>query len=164
MANFKFRMRTKIKHKIKMNKRILDFNKEILIGEVGALIGASFLGFIGSLISRAPNFVSISTLIGSIFGGSTSMLITKVHDEKKYKTFSKKKLVRDISLYTPAAFLIAGLVAYPVLLFVTNLLFVKDNVAPLSSFIGELAGFGAFLIVINIYRYSLSRLLKRELA
>jgi uncharacterized membrane protein YeaQ/YmgE (transglycosylase-associated protein family) len=164
MKNFKFRLRTKIRHKIKTNRRVIDFNKEILIGEVGALVGAPLFGFLGSiLISKSPTFIPIATLVGSILGGTTSMLIARIHDEKKYKTFSAKKLVRDITLYTPAAFLIAGLVSYPVLIFVTHSVFLKQHIAYLSSFIGELSSFIVFLIIINIYRYALSRLLNKEL-
>jgi hypothetical protein len=92
------------------------------------------------------------------------MLIARIHYEKKYKRFSTKKLVRDITLYSPAAFLIAGLVSYPVLLLVTKSLFVIEHISYLSSFIGELAGFLVFLIIINIYRYALSHILNKELA
>src|SRR5208283_6063321 len=120
MKNLKFRLKTRIRHKISLNKRVFDFNKEVLIGEVGAIIGAPIFGLLGSFMSRSPNFISVDTLVGSFFGGCISMLITRVYDEKKYKRFSTKKLVRDISLYTPAAFLIALLVSYPVLLLVTH--------------------------------------------
>jgi uncharacterized membrane protein YeaQ/YmgE (transglycosylase-associated protein family) len=164
MKNLKFRLRTRIRHKLKLNKRVLDFNKEVLIGEVGAIVGATLFGFLGSLISRSPNFIPIATLVGSIFGGTISMLMARIRDEKKYKTFSTKKLVRDITLYTPAAFLIAGLVSYPVLILVTHSLFVKEHISYLSSFIGELSSFLVFLIIINIYRYALSHLLNKELA
>ena len=92
------------------------------------------------------------------------MLTARIRDEKKYKTFSTKKLWKDITLYTPAAFLIAGLISYPVLIFVTHSLFVKEHISYLSSFIGELSSFLVFLVIINIYRYALSHLLNKELA
>jgi uncharacterized membrane protein YeaQ/YmgE (transglycosylase-associated protein family) len=163
MKNLKFRLKTRIKHKIKVNKIVIDFNKEVLIGEIGALVCAPLFGLIGSLIMGSPNFVSLATLIGSIFGGCVSMLIARIHDEKKYKRFSTRKLMRDISFYTPAAFLIAGLISYPILLIVTHTLFMIGHISYLSSFIGELSGFVVFLILINVYRYALSRLLNKEL-
>jgi membrane protein YqaA with SNARE-associated domain len=163
MKNFKFRLKTKIRHRIRLNKRVIDFNKEILIGEIGALVCASIFGFIGSLISKSPNFISIATVIGSAFGGCVSWLITRIYDEKKYKTFSVKKLTKDISFYTPIAFLIAVLVSYPIIILVTHSLFIKEHISYLSSFLGELSGFGVFLILINTYRYILSRFLNRLL-
>lgn len=156
MKNFKFRLRTKIRHKLKLNKRILDFNKEILIGEFGALIGAPLFGFLGSLISRSPNFISIATVIGSIFGACISWLAARIYDEKKNKRLSVKKFTKDISLYTPVAFLISVLASYPTVVFVTHSLFIKEHISFLSSFIGELSGFVVFLVLINSYRYILS--------
>ncbi len=157
MKNFKFRLRTKIKHRVKLNKRAFDFNKEILIGEIGALLGAPIFGFIGSLISRSPNFISIATVLGSMFGGCISWLITRIYDEKKEKRFSVKKFSKDITFYTPVAFLISLSISWPVVALVTHSLFVKEHISYLSSFIGELSGFAVFLILINIYRYILSR-------
>ena len=45
MKNLKFRLKTKIRHRIKLNKRVLDFNKEVLIGEIGAIVGATSFWF-----------------------------------------------------------------------------------------------------------------------
>ena len=103
MKNLKFRLKTKIRHRIKLNKRVLDFNKEVLIGEIGAIVGATLFGFLGSLISRSSYFIPIATLVGSIFGGSISMLTARIRDEKKYKTFSTKKLWKDISTIFPSS-------------------------------------------------------------
>jgi hypothetical protein len=163
MKNFKFRLRTKIRHKIKLNKRVIDFNKEIIIGEIGALLGASLFGFLGSLISRSPNFIPIATVIGSIFGGCISWLAARIYYEKKNKRFSAKKFAKDVSFYTPVAFLISVLIAYPTVILVTHSLFIKDNIPSLSSFIGELSGFIVFLTLINLYRYILSRYLNKRL-
>lgn len=155
MKNFKFRLRTRIKHRLKLNKRALDFNKEVIIGEIGALLGASLFGFIGSLIFTG-SFVPTATVIGSIFGGCVSWLTARIYDEKKYRRFSVKKFTKDVSFYTPVAFLISILVAYPTVLFVTKFLLSKEHISYLSSFIGELSGFIVFLILINTYRYILS--------
>ncbi len=163
MKNFKFRLKTKIKKRIQLNKRVIDFNKEILIGEIGALLGASLFGFLGSLISRSPNFIPIATVIGSIFGGCISWVAARFHYEKKNNRFSARKFTRDISFYTPVAFLISVLVAYPTVIVVTHSIFLENSIPYLSSFIGELSGFIVFLILINAYRYILSRYLNKRL-
>ena len=163
MKNFKFRWRTKLRDKIKLNQRVVDFNKEILIGEAGALLGAPIFGFLSSLISRSPNFVSFSTLLGSIIGASSSWLIARVQDEKKRGKLSRKKIAKDLSLYTPIAFLIALLAAYPTVVLVTHSLFIRERISYLSSFVGELCGFVVFLILINAYRYLLSHKMNKIL-
>ena len=161
--NLKYRLKTRIKNNIKLNQKVFDFNKEILIGEIGALIGAPMFGFLGSLLSRNANFVSFATLFGSIMGAGISWLATRLYDQKKYNDFSTKKFVKEVSLYTPVAFLISLLVGYPIVVLVTHSLFVKEHVSYLSSFIGELSGFVVFLILINTYRYILSNKLNKEL-
>ena len=163
MSNLKFRLRTRVKHRFKENRKLIDFNKEILIGEIGALVGAPLLGFIGSLISRNPNFVSLATLIGSMLGGCISWLSARIYDEKRYEKFSVGKFAKDVSFYTPVAFLISLLVSYPIVVLVTHSLFIKEHVSYLSSFLGELSGFAVFLILINAYRFILSRSLKKIL-
>lgn len=153
----KFTIRNKIKHKVKLNRRIIDFNKEILIGEIGALIGSPLFGFIGSQIGKDPVFISFFTLFGSVLGGSISWLITRIYDEKKYGDIKIKRISKDISVFTPVAFLISILVSYPTIFFVTHYWLLKRHVSYLSSFIGEVSGFCIFLILINIYRVIMNR-------
>lgn len=163
MENLKFRLRTRIKHKIKLNRRVIDFNKEIIIGEAGAIIGAVLVGFLGSLILRNGRFVSFATLFGSILGSSIFWLCARFYDEKRHSKFSVGKFARDITLFTPVAFLIAVSFSYPIILIVTNLIFQKYHIAFLSSFIGEASGFAVFLILINTYRIILEHYFNKKL-
>lgn len=145
------------------NSRFIDFNKEILFGELGALLGAPVFGVLGSLMSHSPDFISLFTLFGSILGGSILWLTTKFHDEQKENRFSVKKFAYRISLFTPVAFTISILVTYPIIFFVTHALSSHHHVTFLSSLLGEAAGFSVFLILINTYRYVLIKSFKREL-
>ena len=138
-----------------LSRRAVDFNKEILIGEIGALVGAPLFGIIGSLIRSRPDIISTFTVAGSIIGGFVSWFITRLYDEKKEKDFSAKKLAKKLSLYTPAAFLVSILVGYPVVFLVTHALSVREHITAFSSLMGELSGFVIFLILINLYRYLL---------
>ncbi len=138
-----------------MESRAVDFNKEILIGELGALLGASFFGLESFLIGKSPNFISIFTIIGSIIGGSYSWLITRIYDERKRNEFSIKKLKRDLSLYTPIALLVALLITYPIVFFVTRSISSKIHLSFLGPFAGELSGFAVFIVLMNGYRYIL---------
>lgn len=162
-SGFRFILRNKIKNNVKLNRRVIDFNKEIFIGEIGALLGAPIFGFISSLIARNPGFIAFLTLFGSVLGGSTSWLIARVHDEKRYKNFSARKVGRDISVFTPIAFLISILASYPTVFLVTHSLFMKEHVSFFSSLIGEAAGFCVFLVLINAYRMVLGHRFNRLL-
>lgn len=154
---FKFKIKNKIRHKVKTNRRLIDFNKEIFVGEIGALIGAPLFGFIGFHLSKNPVFLSFFTLCGSITGGAISWLITRIYDEKKYGDVKLRKISKDISMFTPVAFLISILITYPIILIVSHYLFVHHKIAYLSSFLAEVSGFCVFLILINIYRIILNR-------
>ena len=148
---------------MKLDSRTIDFNKEILFGEVGALVGAVLLGLIAYFIHKNPNIVSILTLIGSVAGGSLLWWIARIHDEKKRNEFSIKKLGRDLSLYTPVAILIALLISYPTIFWVTHAISAKIRFDFLGSFAGELSGFILFLILMNGYRYILRHSFHRVL-
>jgi uncharacterized membrane protein YeaQ/YmgE (transglycosylase-associated protein family) len=163
MSNFKFKLRNKIKHKIKLKSRVIEFNKEIFIGEVGAILGAVLFGFIGSLILRNGRFISYATLFGSVLGSSIFWLCARIYDEKNHRRFSVRKFSHDITLFTPVAFLISICFSYPTVLFMTNLVFGKDHISFFSSFIGELCGFTVFLIFINTYRIILDYYFNKQL-
>ncbi|MFZ1970925.1 MAG: hypothetical protein WAU65_01965 [Candidatus Nanoarchaeia archaeon] len=163
MVNFKFKLKTRIKHRMKLSSRAIEFNKEIFIGETGAIIGAVIMGFLGSLILKNGRFVSFATLFGSILGSSVFWLSARIHDERSHHKFSIGKFAKDITLFTPVAFLICICFSYPTVLFITNLVFRKGEVPYLSSFIGELAGFCVFLILINTYRIVLDYYFNKKL-
>ncbi len=163
MNNFKFRLRTRIRHRMKLNKRVIDFNKEILIGEIGAILGAPIFGFLGSLIFTNSKFISFATLFGSILGGSISWLVARIYDEKKSKRFSVGKFAREVTFFTPVAFLISISASYPTVLFVTNSVFLRSHISFLSSLVGEICGFSIFLLLINSYRIVLGHYFNKKL-
>lgn len=139
-----------------------DFNKEIIIGELGALAGAIFFGCLALALDTNLNFTSIFTVLGSVTGGSYSWLITRIYDQKKRGEFSIKNLGKDISLYTPLAFLTVLLICYPIVFFVTRS--VSGAHFPfLGPVAGELSGFAVFLILMNSYRYVLKNSFNKNL-
>lgn len=148
---------------MKLDRRTIDFNKEILVGEIGALVGAVLLGFVAYFIHRNASIVSMLTLIGSVVGGSLSWWIARIGDEKRRNEFSIRKLGRDISLYTPVALLIALLISYPTVYIVTHAISMRTRFDFLGSLVGELAGFILFLALMNLYRYILKKKFNRVL-
>lgn len=138
-----------------MSKRSIDFNKEIIIGGIGGLLGAPLFGFISSLITDKLNFISLATVLGAMIGASASWLIARIYYERKRKEFSVKKFTKDIFLYTPAALFIALLISYPTVFFITRFILENHMRSGISSFVGQLCGFIVFIVLINIYRQTL---------
>jgi hypothetical protein len=140
-----------------------DFNKQILFGEIGSLLGAPLFGFIASLMTTKSNIISGLAVAGSLFGAAVFWLAIRIHDEKRKKKFSVKKMAGDIAYYTPAATPLVFLVYQPVLFFLTKFLLKMGFYSVLSVVLAQFSAFILFLILINVYRIILLKYFKREL-
>ena len=154
-----------------MEKReisLFDFNKELLFGELGALIGAPVLASIGpkipflkmvvSYLSKFIGFgsiVSLLAVIGSILGAAVFWLLIRIFDEKKMEIFSLKHFAKEIRYFTPAAFLLTLLVYYPSLFLISRHLLTQDYRVASSVILSQIVAFSLFLTSINAYRYFL---------
>ena len=147
-----------------MDSRSKDFNKEIIIGEAGALAGASLFGILSIYLESTPNLVSVFTILGSVIGGLYSWVITRIYDQKRRHEFSIGKLGKDLSWYSPIALLTGLFICYPIIFFVTRSISLKSiHLVSFGPIIGELAGFTAFIIIMNSYRYFLKAFFKKIL-
>jgi len=147
-----------------LDERTVDFNKELLGAEIGGIIGAPSFGWASSYLFSASESISLFTVVGSVFGAAISWLLMRIRHERRRGEFSYKKLTTDMSYFTPAAFIIALVVAYPTIFFVTRALLKTFKTHPiLSSLGGEVCGFFLFLVFINIYRWILKRHYKKVL-
>jgi len=140
-----------------MNKLTFDFNKEILFGEVGALIGAPLSAFLISKITVSTHLVSSFAVGGAIAGASIFWLFMRIYDKEQEKRFSFRSLESDISYFTPAAFLLTVLVYYPVLFLLSKHLLTQDYKVVSSIIISQVVAFSLFLTSINVYRYILKK-------
>lgn|GEM_PF-987414 len=148
--------------KIKNNKgRFLDFNKEIISGEIGALLGSSLGSYLSSLILN-ESLVPAFAVAGSILGSTLLFLSTKIYNKKKRKELSFRNIFNDLKYYTPAAATLRISAGYPLLYLFTKY-FVSIGVSALySGALGEFFSFLIFLFLINIYRIVLFRFFKRK--
>ena len=143
---------------MRIRRRVVDFNREIVTGEIGALVCAPIFGLIGSFILRNPTFIALFTLFGSVMGGSVFWAVMRIHDQKKRNEFSIKRFASGVSIFTPVAFLISVAAVYPTVFLVTRAISKTNfHVYFLNSLAGEISGFMVFLILINGYRYVLER-------
>jgi hypothetical protein len=147
----------------KPKKDLLDFNKQIILGEIGAAIGAPIGSFIGYLLTSNPSIISGFAVAGSILGGIIFWVTTRILDEKRKKRYSVKNLASDIAYYTPAALLLVIIEYQPILYFLSRKL-IQTSIHPvLSTIIAQLSAFAIFLVLINIYRLVLQKYFNKNL-
>jgi hypothetical protein len=146
-----------------MEKSFLEFNKEILIGELGAIISAPLVSFITSKLTDSANAISTSAVLGSLVGGSLLWLATRAYDKERHKTLSINHMAEDVGYFTPVAFLIAVFISYPTLFLLSHHLLVQKDLVIYSIIISEATAFLLFLVAINIYRYFLWKLIGKKL-
>ncbi len=147
----------------KQKGRFIDFNKEIMFGEIGALTGSALLSYLASLIFWSENTVSAFAVVGSILGSTTLFLLTKIHDKKKRKELSFKNVFNDLKYYTPAAATLRILFGYTLLYFSTRFIIRTGIPALYAGALGEFFSFLIFLLLINIYRLILFKVFKKRI-
>jgi len=143
--------------------RFLDFNDEIILGEVGALIGSASGSYLSFLISKDDKLSPAFSVVGSIILGGILFLSEKIHDKMKRKEFSIKNLIHDLSYYTPAAAPVSIFIGYPMLYLLTGF-FIGKGLNPFySGALGAFLSFLVFLVIMNIYRTVLLHVFKKRI-
>ncbi len=144
-------------------KSFINFNKEILFGEIGALIGAQVFAYFAYLITDSVNRISASATVGALIGAAVFFLSLRAYHKKDEKGFSKEKFAGDLFYFTPAAFLLTISVYYPTLFFLDRYFLGLHFYVSAATLIAQLIAFFCFLVGINVYRYLLLRLTGRKL-
>lgn len=147
----------------KKGRRFFDFNKEIIFGEIGALLGSALGSYLSFLISHNEKLIPIFSVVGSFLGSTTLYLSTKIYNKRKRKELSLRNLIHDLMYYTPAAAPLRIFIGYPLLYFFTRY-FVKNGLGAFySGALGEFLSFLIFLFLINMYRIILFRFFKKRI-
>lgn len=141
--------------RMKISKDAVDFNKELLFGELGAIIGAQISSYICSKISSSISVISAFTVIGAIIGAAVFFLSLRIYYKIKNKDFSRRKLVGDLLYFTPVAFILTSIIYYPSLFFFEKYFLTHQYRIAFSTFVSQALAYLFFLISINIYRYIL---------
>jgi hypothetical protein len=145
------------------NKRLVDFNKEVLCGEIGAIIGAPIIAALAALFTDSTRVIARFAVLGTFLGGSGLFLWKKMQDKKKEGDYSRKSLFKDLSFYTPVAAIIGTCICWPILYHLTKLLLGKDFNSFMAGAISEVTAFSVFLVLINLYRYILVKKFRKEI-
>ncbi|HTY43681.1 MAG TPA: hypothetical protein VMC80_00350 [Patescibacteria group bacterium] len=146
------------------DKNFSDFNKEIIFGEGGAIVGAALISSIASHFTLNRTIIAQFAVIGSFVGGSSIFLLEKIKNKIRRKEPIFKSIIRDLEYFTPAAAVIGLTVGYPTLYYITKFLVKMKWHIFLSGAVAEICAFSLFLILINLYRLILVRKFKRDIA
>lgn len=141
---------------MRISRKFLNFNKEILFLEIGSLIGAQVFSHLASHSFDSIRLISFFAVIGSILGSSL-WLVVRVYDTTRKENLSTRNILEDVSYFSPVAFLLSCIIYYPVLFFLSGD-FLKMHFLVLSSiFIAQIIAFAIWLVIFNIYRYILMK-------
>jgi hypothetical protein len=140
-----------------------EFNKEIIIGEVGSLLGAYVAAFIASRLTGNAAVISAVLIPGTLLGGTIFWLAARIAHQRERHNGSVGVLARDISFFTPGA-AILGLTVYDPAIFVaSHFLLVHRSGVILSVAGGQITAFSLFLGSMNFYRLVLAKTGTRHL-
>ena len=134
-----------------------EFNKEIILGEAGSLVGAAAAAFAVAHLTRNPALISASLIPGTLLGGTMLWLATRIAHHQDRRTWSMGALVRDISYFTPVAATLGLTVYSPTIYLVSHLLLVRGARVAVSVVAGQVVAFSLFLSLMNAYREILIR-------
>ncbi|MDE1874619.1 MAG: hypothetical protein KGI79_01645 [Patescibacteria group bacterium] len=146
-----------------MHKSFVDFNKEIIFGELGALIMANLLAYISSHFTSNDSAIAVWAVVGTLLGGSIFWLAARIYD--KFRDYRSKPadLAKDISYFTPAAIVLGFLIYDPSIYFVSRYLLRQGHWVETSVIVGQAIAFSLFLFCMNVYRAILRHFKLEEL-
>ena len=140
-----------------MKKSTLDFNREILFGECGALLAANPTAYCVSRFTKNPSIISAAAVAGTLAGGALFWLLARIYDKVRQKNFDAKVLASDIGYFTPAAVVLGFLVYDPSIYLTSHHLLKEGDRVVRSVLVGQLVAFTLFLACMNLYRLLLLR-------
>jgi hypothetical protein len=140
-----------------LQKSTLEFNREILFGECGALLAANPAALAVSHFTRNTSLISGAAVAGTLLGGALFWLAARIYDRRKRREFDARALASDIGYFTPAALVLGFLVYDPSIYLTSHHLLKGGDRVLFSVLVGQVVAFGLFLGCMNVYRIVLLR-------
>ena len=140
-----------------MRQSTLNFNRQLLAGEVGALLLAYVAVPAVAHFRSNPALLSAVAVAATLVGGSLGWIAARVSDQLRRRPSSVRSMAGDLSYFTPAALCCGFCVYDPVIYLLTHYLLVHRAGAWVAVAAGQLAAFSAFLLALNAYRFALFR-------
>ncbi len=140
-----------------MLKSTIHFNREILIGEVGALILANVSAPVVGRFSHDATVIAWAAVGATMVGGGLFWLGARIYDQVRGKTFTAPALASDVAYFTPGALLLGLGVYDPLIFVVARRLVLGGSPARVAVAVGQVTAFAVFLACLNLYRLVLLR-------
>jgi hypothetical protein len=148
---------------MKFSKEAFDFNKEILFGEAGSLLGIQFASLLSIHFPRYPNLIPHFIVLGAMIMGSLFWLLARIYYKSKKEKYSENKFIFDMKYFAPASAVLTLFFYYPTLFFATKYLIEHHKAIEFSAILSQVFAFIIFLLAINIYRYILLKVFNKKL-
>ncbi len=142
---------------MRISKRFIDFNKQLLFGEMGALTGTPLFPLITAQLTSDAAIISFSAVVGGLVAGSVFWLLMKIRDERKHGTVSVRHLAGQIAWFSPAAFILGLLIYQPTLFFAARHLIKSQTPVVYAVLASQALAFTLFLAAMNLYRLLVNR-------
>ena len=150
-------------HAMTPAKRFLNFNKQLLFGEIGAVIGTPLTSVVTSHFTDDAAVIAFSAVVGGLLSSSLFWLIVKIRDERRGGARSVRHLAGQIAWFSPAAFVL-GLLTYQPTLFLMGRWLIKRGVAVAAAVLAsQVLAFTLFAIAMNLYRLILHRTVRKRI-
>jgi len=146
-----------------LSREAINFNKELIFGEIGAMVGAPLASYVGSRFTSSIDTIATITVIGAAIGASLFWICMRIYDKLKDTELSRKKFLEDLAYLVPVASLLVFTIYYPSLFLLSRYLLENDYRAVTSAVISQISAYVLFLLAINTYRYSLLKIMGRKL-
>jgi hypothetical protein len=147
----------------RLRQSTYHFNREIIIGECGALVVATVTAPVASHYTRNPAVISSAAVAATLVGGGLSWLAARIYDQIQAHTFAAKTLAGDLGYFTPAAILFGFGVYDPTIYLIAHALLERGAGVSAAVATGQIVAFGLFLLCLNLYRIALLKLRGRSL-
>lgn len=142
---------------MKLSREFVHFNRELVFGEFGALIGILVAPFIVSRYTSDAAILSSSAVGGGMVMGSVFWLVTSVGHETAHGSALVWRLGKKIVFFSPAAFVLGLLVYQPTLWLLSYWLIAWGVHVLWAAWLSQTVAFALFLCVMNLYRWLLRR-------
>ncbi|HPJ87012.1 MAG TPA: hypothetical protein PK255_00450 [Candidatus Pacearchaeota archaeon] len=148
---------------MRITKETINFNKEILFGELGAIVGIQISGNLFYKLDISADLLSYLIVLGAMIGASLFWFAMRLYDKTRKQKYSEKNIIEDISYFAPGSFILTAIFYYPTLFFVSKYLIEKNKLIAYITTIPQIITFIVFLIAINIYRKMIMKYYNKEL-
>jgi hypothetical protein len=147
----------------RLRQSTFNFNRELLLGEICALVMANVVAPTAAHFSRDARVISTGAVVGTLIGGGLGWLVARIHDQRRAKTYSARAIASDVAYFTPAA-IAFGLGVYdPAIYLISHWFLVRGDGVIISVVVGQIVAFGLFAVGLNLYRFALLKLWGKSL-